>query len=294
MQAKRAVALGMFDGIHIGHSAVISATVEYRDRGFIPCVLVFDVHPMALLSKDPPPELMTYSQKVECIKALNAEIIAVKFADIAELSYEDFFEEYLIKRLNARVLCCGYNYRFGKGGNGNTALLRELCGKRGIELKVIDEIDIDGEPVSSTRIRNLLQQGNVALANKLLGRCFAFDFPVVQGDGRGHEMETPTINQLFPENFILPKPGVYSSFVEIDGREFPSVTNIGTCPTFDGTEMRSETFIIDYVGDLYNRNVTVRLTDYLREEKKFESRQALIDQIQCDIKHSLRIFDIRK
>ena len=290
MSAKRAVALGMFDGIHIGHAAVISAAADYRLRGFEPCVLVFDVHPMALLSNDPPPELMTFSQKAACIKALNAEVITVKFSDIAELSYADFFEEYLIKRLNAGVLCCGYNYRFGKGGKGNTALLRELCEKHDVELKIVEEIDFDGEPVSSTRIRKLLRQGDVALANKLLGRCFAFDFPVVQGDGRGHELSTPTINQLFPENFIVPKPGVYSSFVNVDGEALPSVTNIGTCPTFDGTELRSETFIINFDGDLYNMNITVSLTDYLREEKKFANRQALTEQIQRDVKSSLTAF----
>ena len=293
MSAKRAVALGMFDGIHTGHLAVISAALEYKSRGLVPCVLVFDVHPMALLSDDPPPELMTYSQKVSYINSLGAEVVTVKFADIAGLSCEDFFEEYLVKHLNAGVLCCGYNYRFGKGGKGNTELLRELCGNRGIELKVVDEIDFDGEPVSSTRIRKLLQEGNVALANKLLGRNFVFDFPVVQGDGRGHKMKIPTVNQLFPDKFIIPKLGVYASFADIGGKELPSVTNIGTCPTFDGTELRSETFIIGYDGDLYNRKISVSLTDYLRPEKKFEDQQALVCQINRDIQSSLNIFNNR-
>ncbi len=283
MSDKKAIALGVFDGLHLGHMAVISAATDCRKYGFSPCVLLFDVHPMSFLSDTPPKELMTPEHKSEYIKSLGATPVTLPFAEISGMSPEDFFDKILLNKLNAAALCCGYNYHFGRGGKGDAALLRRLCDERGIMLFTSEEIDCCGGAVSSTRIRALLEAGDIITANKLLGREFSYKLPVVSGDGRGHTMNSPTINQYFPVGHVVPKHGVYVSRATVEGKKLLSVTNIGERPTFDAVDLRSETYIIGFNGNLYNKEVEISLVKYLRPAKKFQDKQALADQIKSDI-----------
>jgi riboflavin kinase/FMN adenylyltransferase len=206
------------------------------------------------------------------------------------LSYEEFFYKILVEKLGATALSCGFNYRFGANAKGNPENLRELCEKQGIELFVSDAVLFEGEPVSSTRIRSLIKQGDIESANAMLGREFSYDFLVVHGDARGRTIDSPTINQFFTEDFIVPQYGVYASYSIIDGKKYPSVTNVGVRPTIEGTSKeRSETNIIGFEGDLYDKPISVQLLKKIREEMKFSGLDELRAQIARDREVSKKI-----
>ena len=249
-----AVALGTFDGFHIGHKMVIDK-IRASEKS---AVLLFNEHPQKVLTKKSPGELITETTKNELLKSWGVEPITIKFGEIMSLSYEEFFYEILLKKIGATALSCGFNYRFGAKALGNTENLKELCKKEGVELFVSEAVEFSGEPVSSTRIRNLIKQGDIESANAMLGRAFSYDFLVVHGDARGRTIDSPTINQFFTDDFIVPQYGVYASYSIIDGKKYPSVTNIGVRPTIEGySKERSETNIVGFDGDLYDKNISV-------------------------------------
>lgn len=289
---KTAIALGSFDGLHRGHMSVIACALEFqKERGFSPVVLLFDSHPMQILRGRAPDKILQNSLRDEIIKRTGAEIHIISFAEIKDMSCHEFFEEILIKKLNAGGVCCGMNYRFGKGNEGGCEELGRLCGEFGVELKVAPSVDYGGEPVSSTRIRNAVENGEIPLANAMLGRNFLYRLTVVSGYHRGRLIGAPTINQRFEKGFVIPKKGVYASSTLVDGRLYPSVTNIGLRPSFENEDFRSETCILGFSGDLYGREIEVRLTEYLRNEIKFDSIDALSAQIHADAEKSEKIFN---
>lgn len=273
---KRAVALGNFDGLHLGHTAVINSAKQWPELS--PCVLLLEPRPFA---KDGQ-ALITDSHKADLLEQCGVEVIKTDFLKIKDYEPEKFFEEILIKELNAGAVCCGFNYHFGKGGKGNSALLESLCKAAGIQFFAAKSVDFEGEPISSTRIRNALQEGRIEEANAMLGRNFSYCFEVVHGDKIGRTIGCPTINQLFPPELIVPKYGVYSSRTIIYGKEYRSVTNIGRRPSFENDEQRSETHIIGFDGDLYGKKVQVSLLSYKRGEKKFSSLEELKEQLNRD------------
>lgn len=277
------VALGNFDGLHRGHRKVIECAVETAEKlNMTAVVLLFDRHPAALLSGNVPKSIMTTEMKVKKIKSMGAECEFVDFADIKDLSPEDFVRRILIEKLGARAVCCGFNYHFGKNAGGTAEILGEICKKDGIELFVSPQEIFDGKAVSSTRIRECISKGDMVSAEKMLGEPFCYEFEVISGKHLGRTIGSPTINQIFPENFAVPLDGVYDSRTVVDGKEYFSVTNIGKNPTVGDTQRRSETFIIDYSGDLYGRVIEVRLKKYIRSEIKFSGIDELIDQIGYD------------
>ena len=274
-----AVALGTFDGFHIGHKMVIDK-IRASEKS---AVLLFNEHPQKVLTKKSPGELITETTKKELLKSWGVEPITIKFGEIMSLSYEEFFYEILLKKIGATALSCGFNYRFGAKALGNTENLKELCKKEGVELFVSEAVEFSGEPVSSTRIRNLIKQGDIESANAMLGRAFSYDFLVVHGDARGRTIDSPTINQFFTDDFIVPQYGVYASYSIIDGKKYPSVTNIGVRPTIEGySKERSETNIVGFDGDLYDKNISVHLLKKIREEMKFSNLEELRTQIAND------------
>jgi len=279
---KKAIALGCFDGLHRGHMAVINAALAYRDKGFAPFVLLFDEHPQKIISGQAPPEILTDEMQIRDIRRLGAEPLIVCFRDINELSPAEFVGDYLVQRFNAGALCCGYNYRFGRGGAGDTEMLGQLCKKFSIDLNISSVVVYNSKPVSSTRIRQAITCGNIEEANLMLGREFSYNFTVVSGDKIGRLIGAPTINQFFPKSFVVPKFGVYASKTLVQGKWHSSVTNIGRRPSFESDELRSETCILDFSGDLYGQNIEVCLLKYLREEKKFSSLEELSAQIKKD------------
>ena len=279
---KRAIALGNFDGLHIGHNAVIGEVVKAAQLGFVPAVLLLDPLPSYALNKREGKELMTQGEKDKLFAAMGVEVIKVDFYKIKDYTPEEFFEKILLVELSAGMLSCGFNYRFGKGGSGDSALLASLCEGAGIQLEVQPAVSIAGEAVSSTRIRSAIESGDIVTANAMLGREFGYTLEVVHGDEIGRKLGCPTLNQLFPEGLIVPKYGVYASRTRIDGEWYRSVTNIGRRPSFENDEQRSETHVIGYCGDLYGREIEVRLVSYKRGEIKFNSLDELKAQLEKD------------
>lgn len=275
-----AVALGTFDGFHSGHKMVIEKTkLSYAESA----VLLFDEHPQKVLFHKSPGELITRSERDKLLKKWNIKPITISFSEIMSLSYEEFFYKILLEKIGATALSCGFNYRFGAKAEGNAEILKALCKKENIELFVSEAVEFEGEPVSSTRIRNLIKQGDIESANAMLQREFSYDFVVVHGDARGRTIDSPTINQFFTEDFVVPQYGVYASFSIIDGKKYPSVTNIGVRPTIEGySKERSETNIVGFDGDLYDKNISVHLLKKIREEMKFNNLDELRNQIAKD------------
>lgn len=287
---KVLVALGTFDGLHVGHKKVLlSDTTEYDER----IALMFIEHPQKTLSGRVPSELITKGKRNEILKEWGYTSAFLDFSEISKLSPEEFVDKILVERFNATALCCGFNYRFGQGAKGDVALLKRLCAEREIKLTVCDEVDFDGAPVSSTRIRECIKNGDIRTANKMLGRYFSYDFQVVHGDARGRTLGSPTINQFFSENFAVAEYGVYASFTIVNGKKYISVTNIGVRPTIEGvSEKRSETNIVGFEGDLYGQNIEVFLVEKLRGEMAFNSLDELSARISADREKATEI--IRK
>lgn len=291
--SKTAVALGSFDGLHTGHMSVITCALSFKECGLNPLVMLFDSHPLKVLSGKAPAEILQPSLRDEILDGRGVGTVVISFEEIKDLSPREFFTEILLKKLNAGAICCGNNYRFGKNGAGGIEELKALCKEFGIEIKISPEITCGGLPVSSTRIRQAVENGDIPLANALLGREFRYKYTVVSGDRRGRLMGAPTINQHFSENFVVPKIGVYASVTVVDGKEYPSVTNIGLRPSFENEDLRSETCILGFSGDLYGKDIEVRLLKYLRSEMKFSSMEALGTQIKQDAEASKEIFGKR-
>lgn len=291
--SKTAVALGSFDGLHTGHMSVIACALSFKECGLNPLVMLFDSHPLKVLSGKAPAEILQSSLRNEILDGRGVGKVFISFEEIKGLSPREFFTEILIQKLNAGAVCCGNNYRFGKNGAGDIEELKALCEEFGVELKISPEIMCDGSPVSSTRIRQAVENGDIPLANAMLGREFRYKYTVVSGDRRGRLMGAPTINQHFSENFVIPKIGVYASVTVVDGNEYPSVTNIGLRPSFANEDLRSETCILGFSGDLYGKDIEVRLLKYLRNEMKFDSMEALGTQIRLDAEASKEIFGKR-
>ena len=276
-EGELAAALGSFDGLHLGHRQVIGNTLSAP--GLRPAVITFQQNPSVSLQKKPVPLLTTNEQKLALLEEMGVEVVyLLPFDRIRDMEPEDFVEA-LYRVCRVRALSCGFNFRFGKNGRGDAGLLKELCRKKGIELSVTPPVSVAGETVSSTRIRACLEQGDVQQAGQLLGRPFGYDFEVTHGRQLGRTWGTPTINQPFPQGYVLPRFGVYASLVEVEGQKYYGVTNIGVKPTVGSDCALSETWIPEFSGDLYGKKVPVELLDFIRPERKFDS----LDQLKNEI-----------
>lgn len=276
----RSVALGIFDGVHIGHRAVISRAAGIE--GMHTAVFTFEQPPWAL-PKESAWELLSPSARTALLETLGVEeLFQADFESLRDMTPEEFVRVILRDTLQARVVACGYNYHFGKDGTGDAALLHRLCEELGIEVREVPAVLVDGQPVSSSRIRRCIEQGEVRQAARLLGRSFTLDFTVVGGRRLGRLLGTPTINQPLPPHFVRPRYGVYASSVEVGGRVSHGVTNIGVRPTVGAPGPLAETWIADFHGDLYGQNVPVSLVKFLRPETRFASVEDLQKQILRD------------
>lgn len=283
-----AVALGNFDGMHIGHIAVLDKTREYKKLGLVPCVVLFDEHTRLATDGEAPPMLMTAEERLDMVTDEGFQVCILNFEEIRELSPEKFVSEILISSLNVKAVVCGYNYRFGHNAIGTAETMQSLCNQFRIECTVVGEIDSDNEPVSSTLIRSLIENGNIEKANKMLGREFGFSTEVVDGDKRGRTWGFPTINQVIPQNLVMPKFGVYATQVKVDGKIYCGVTNIGKRPTVGTDITLSETNILDFTQNIYGKTVDIRLKRFIRAEEKFSSFDELKKQIAEDIRNVKR------
>ena len=280
------VALGTFDGLHLGHKAVITAEkTEYQRK----LALMFTKHPQLSLKGEAPGALITPEKEKEILSGWGVTAEYVDFSQICNLTPEAFVDDILIKKFNASSVACGFNYRFGKDASGDAKALLRLCAEREIKVTVVDAVEYKNETVSSTRIRQALREGRMKDVKNMLGRYFSYDFLVVHGDERGRVLGSPTINQFFDEDFAVPQFGVYASFTVVDGKTYPSVTNIGVRPTFKNSEKRSETNILGFNGDLYGKHPEVFIVEKMREEMKFSSFDELKSQIDKDKESALAI-----
>lgn len=286
-----AVALGYFDGFHLGHKSVLNkALSKAKEKELVPVVVLFDIHPRKLLSGSIPPVLTSEEQKREILTEMGFEIFDFDFRQGVNYEPEEFIEKVLVEALGARVVSCGFDYHYGKGGKGNPDTMRADLEKRGIEFCSVEPVFSGDEIVSSTAIRRLIAEGEIEKANAMLGEYFSYAFTVNKGDGLGRTWGIPTINQSFPEDFIVPARGVYVSQTVVDGESYLSVTNIGVRPTVADKEIRSETCILDFSGDLYGKKVQVKLIKYLREEKKFPNVDELRQAIGKDIEIARKVY----
>ncbi|MBE6776861.1 MAG: bifunctional riboflavin kinase/FAD synthetase [Ruminococcaceae bacterium] len=276
---KTALALGSFDGVHIAHRKVLDLPCDHKKTA------VTFLEPPKMFFEGKSELITTYSDKVEILKGLGFdEIVSLDFERVKNTEPQDFLN-YLFEKYNPAVISCGFNYRFGKNGMGDVHLLKNFCGEKGIECKICDEVKSDGVSVSSSLIRSLLKNGEIEKANTLLARPFSFTGEIIKGDGRGRTMGFPTVNQKYPQELVNVKFGVYKTTVQIDGECYDAVTNIGLRPTFKSDCCLSETYIKNFTGDLYGKNVRVFLNSFLRSEKKFASKEELMKQIKKDIEN---------
>ena len=280
LNSKTAVALGLFDGVHLGHQQVIKAAAEFKKKGLSAGVFTFKTN--TVTSKGGKIDaILSDRLKAEKFCELGAEFVfSPEFGKCKELSPEDFVKEILVKKLNAGAVVCGYDFRFGKGAQGDCKALKDFGKKYGFETVVVEPMRCEGEIVSSTFIRELVREGKIAKANKLMGGRFPMELEVVHGQAVGRTWNFPTINQIIPENQVKPKFGVYCSRVLMDGRWYDGVTNIGIKPTVEvKTGPLAETFIMGYEGDLYGRILRLELFEFIRAEKKFASLEELKAEI---------------
>lgn len=276
-----AVALGSFDGLHIGHKKVISTAVEAKKQGLVPTVLTFAHNPLTDLGGSAGGEIITQEQKIDLLEKFGVEqLYILKFSAVKDLSAEEFVDRILAGVCRAKEVCCGFNFTFGCGGKGDSAMLSRLCAERGIKTAVTHAVLLDGEPVSSTRIRSMIANGEVDEAARLLGRPYGYILPVLHGRRLGRELGTPTLNQAVPKDFVLPRFGVYVSRVFFGGAWYCGVTNVGIKPTVGSPSVLAETWLTDYSGpDIYGETVRVDLVQFLRPEHKFSG----LDELKAEI-----------
>ena len=286
--SRNSIALGTFDGFHIGHMAVIE---KARESDFPLLVLLFNEHPLKVIQGHAPAKLLTDAVFKRICEQLRLNCCFIDFSEIVNMTPEQFFYDILIKKLNAGELTCGENYTFGKGGAGNCETLKSLCKKSGIRLNIVETVKYKNEAVSSTRIRRLIENGEMDDVAAMLSRPFSYSFKVVEGKHLGRRLNFPTANQIIPESFVQMKHGVYASTVKIGERLYPAVTNFGHCPTVNGTNLRSETYIHGFSGDLYGKETEIMILKYLREERHFGSIEELSNAIREDCKKSVGIFN---
>jgi riboflavin kinase/FMN adenylyltransferase len=289
------VTLGVFDGLHLGHQLIMKTVVDRAKAiGATPTVITFEPHPRAVLHPESaPPLLQTLDQKIEAMGVLGIEQTIVIHFDKAfsEIRAEDFLRDVIVDRLHAKEVYLGRGFFFGHDREGNIELLRGASSRLGFVADEVPEVRLRGKRIGSTRIRELLLDGRVNLARRMLGRPYGVEGPVIRGAARGATLGFATAN-IQPRNRVIPRAGVYVTATLIDGQWRRSVTNIGIRPTFgDATEPSVETHVMNWSGDLYGNVLRVRFLHRLRDEKKFGSIDELKSQIARDVSRANRYFD---
>ena len=280
------VALGNFDGFHLGHQAVVGRAIQrgFHERRPV-IVATFDPHPVRYFRPDVPPfRLTTLDQRQALFAHAGADAMLVfEFGkELRSTSAEEFVTDLLGRRIGAAGVVTGDDFTFGKGRTGNTDLLRHMGAAQGITAEAVAPVLLDGTRISSGRIREALEAGETGLVTRLMSRDFAVEGLVQGGDKRGRELGYPTANLLLGD-YQRPRYGIYAVRVRLDdGSEHPGVASLGIRPTFDPPQELLETHLFDFEGDLYGRKIEVALHAFIREERKFESIDALVSEMKMD------------
>jgi riboflavin kinase/FMN adenylyltransferase len=290
-EKSRVVTIGNFDGVHLGHKAVLAQARNEADQLDLEvAVLTFEPHPVELLKPESPRQrLVDPERKTALLAECGSDVVlAQRFDDsFADLTAERFAGDVLVRALGAKMVIVGENFRFGRGREGGLAKLCKLGDELGFSVRSKQLVRSGDEEISSTRIRKLIMEGDVVTANQLLGRCHALPGKVIHGKGKGKEFGYPTIN-LGDVSVLVPGPGIYAAYCTIDDREHQAAVYIGDRPTL-GYGYTIEAFLIDYSGDLYGHRATLRFVERLRGDEKFDSPSSLIEQITKDVERSRTI-----
>ena len=277
------LALGFFDGVHLGHGGLLKKTREVANRLGLPAAaLTFDTHPDTLVFGAKVPLLNTPEERKYLMQRLYGidQVLTLHFDRATmEQPWQEFVRKTLVQKYRAAHVVCGHDYRFGAGGRGTPEKLAEECARLGLGFDCIPEIRLEGQTVSSTLIRSLLEGGETAKAVRFLGHPHILTGTVISGRHLGRTLGIPTANFSVPEGILVPKFGVYAARAVFDGQTRPAVVNIGVRPTVDGHTVTVEPWILDFDGDLYGHTLRLELTDFLRPEQKFASLEALKSEI---------------
>ena len=280
------VTIGSYDGLHLGHQAIIKRVKERaRLEGGDAVVLTFEPHPVKLLHPElqiplitPTPKKMLLLERFGVDCTINLPFTTA----LAHLSAEEFIQQIVRDRIAPRWVVVGFNFTFGKGRTGTAADLKKMGKRLGFEVEIVPPFTMNDHVVSSTRIRELIMEGNVAEANRMLGRKFFILGKVIHGHARGKGLGFPTAN-LEISSDVYPKKGVYAATISLEEETYAGVVNIGTNPTFGDQQFAVEVFLFDYEGTLYGKELQVALVERLRDERTFPSPDALVHQIEKDI-----------
>ena len=281
-----AVALGTFDGVHLGHRAILGTALRRaREVGVEAVACTFDPHPIEVLQPDRAPRPITpFDERLALIgeTGVDAVVVLAFTRALAAVEPEAFVKDVLLDRLHAREIVVGYNHRFGRGARGDARLLEDLAGRLGFRAHVVPPMTVDGVAVSSTEIRAALHRGDVRSAARGLGRPYAIAGRVTTGAGRGRTLGFPTAN-IAPDRPLLVARGVYRGGVTVDAGQHAAVVNVGVRPTFGEDTLAVEAHLLDFAGDLYGREVRLDFLDRLRDEMRFPSVEELKAQVSRDI-----------
>ena len=283
IHSPTSVALGFFDGVHRGHISLINTAKEFASAGVKSVIYTLDTHPSVFFGS-PVPMITSAEERLSILKSMDADYIYLQKTDrdFLNISPEDFVDEILVKQLNAAYVVSGENYTFGKNKSGNSDLLKKLCDEKGIKYTVVPYSKEENQIISSSLIRTKLIEGEIPLANKMLGRAFALSGTVVHCRNVGHTLGFPTANIMPQENALLPMPGVYATNTIVSGNSYPSITNVGSAPTFAQNKTVIESHILDFKEDIYSKEIKIEFIKLLRSQKKFPSPDLLVEQLKKD------------
>lgn len=287
-----ALALGNFDGMHLGHQSLFSISQNIGEEyGYVPSVLLFKNHTRSQTSKTFR-QIQSLEDKIETAANFGIQQIFLLTFDesLMQLSPEAFYETILLEKCQAKAIVCGPNYRFGFRANGDVLTLGRLTSAHRIKLRVAEEVKMNGKLINSTDIRKYIECGRVKEANALLGRPYTLRGSVIHGKKRGRALGFPTANIGLDFPYALPIDGVYISQITIDNQGYNALTNIGHNPTFENAEKKIEVHILDYSGDLYDQHISLSFLDFMREDFTFSSADSLINQMHRDKQEAVLYF----
>ncbi len=293
---KRVIALGFFDGVHLGHGALLELAVQRaKELDAVPSAISFDVHPDTLVRGEAVPLICSIGGRQSLMERLYGieDVILIHFNyETMNMPWEQFLDN-MVREFDAVHFVVGYDFRFGQRGTGNGEKIQAYCQSHGLSCDVVPAVSVDGLRVSSTEIRRLLEAGEMERANLLLGHPYELQDTVRHGHKLGTRMGTPTVNMRIDRDMLVPRHGVYATKVYLeDGRVFPGVTNIGVRPTVSGgDQLTVETYIPDFSGDLYESKVRVEFYHFLRPERKFPDMIALQRSIRQDAQTARAYFE---
>jgi len=289
-EKKRALALGFFDGMHGAHQAVVRAACAYADtHDMIPTAVTFDHHPQSAISGEKERLINTKESRIALFHALGIkDVIILPFDDVRDTPWDVFVKEMLVEKLRAGFVSTGYDFRFGQGGKGTAEILCSILSEYGIECETIARMQLDGVEYASSTIRNYIADGKMEEAAKFLGYPHYIEGEVIHGKALGRTIGSPTMNVAFAPEVVIPKNGVYCTYVVIDGIRYPAVTNVA-----GGDNPLAEAFVLDFDRNVYGKQVRIEFLHFVREMVSFSSLEELKTQISKDTESARRYFEER-